>query len=104
MHGARASLLNEIAGAAAYRATRRLAEDGISPAGAVASAAEALLRETVSLKTVAAWPGMSLDRARRLLNGLYLVSSLCVTRGHPAARAEPRSWLSMLGGGTKTRR
>jgi len=103
MHGARAGLLNEISGAAAYRATRRLAEDGISAGGAVASAAEALIRETVSLKTVAGWPGMSLDRARRLLNGLYLVSSLRVTRGGPAARAEPKSWLSMLGGG-KSRR
>jgi len=104
VYGARSNLLNEIAGAAAYRATRRLAEDGISASGALASAAEAMTRETVSLKTVAAWPGMSVERARRLLNGLYLVSSLRVTRGHPAARSEPKSWLSILGGGSKTRR
>lgn len=103
MYGARSQLLNEIAGAAAYRATRRLAEDDISASGALASAAEAMTRETVSLKTMAAWPGMSLERSRRLLNGLYLVSSLRVTRGGPAARPEPRSWLGMFGG-SKTRR
>jgi hypothetical protein len=57
----------------------------------------------VSLRTIAAWPGMSLERARRMLNGLYLVSALRLTRGHPAARAEPRSWLGFLGG-SKTRR
>ena len=97
-HGMRSNLLGEIAGAAAYRATCRLADEGIGAIGAVASAAEALTRETVSLRTIAGWPGMSLERARRLLNGLYLVSGLRVTRGHPAARAEPKSWLERLGG------
>lgn len=104
MHGARSNLLNEIAGAAAYRATRHLAEDDINASGALASAAEAMTRETVSLKTIGTWPGMTLERARRLLNGLYLVSSLRVTRGHPAARAEPKSWLGMFGVGSKARR
>lgn len=103
IHGARSNLLSEIAGDAAYRATRHLAEDGIGATGALSSAAEALTRETVSLRTIAAWPGMSLERARRMLNGLYLLSALRLTRGHPAARAEPRSWLGLLGG-SKTRR
>jgi len=103
MYGARSSLLAEIAGDAAYRAVRRLSEDGITASGALSSAAEALTRETVSLRTIAGWPGMSLERARRMLNGLYLVSALRLTRGHPAARAEPRSWLGLLGG-SKTRR
>ena len=103
VHGARGQLLTEISGAAAYRATRRLTEEGIAATGAISSAAEALLAETVSLRTIAAWPGMSLERARRLLNGLYLVSALRITRGHPAARAEPRSWFPFLGG-SKPRR
>ena len=98
LNGARSSLLNEIAGAAAYRATRLLAEDGLSAAGALSSAADALTRETVSLRTIAAWPGMSLDRSRRLLNALYLMSALRITRGHPAARSEPKSWFQLLGG------
>lgn len=103
LNGSRSSLLGEIAGAAAYRATCSLADDGIPAHGALASAAEAMTRETVSLRTIAGWPGMSLERARRLLNGLYLVSGLRVTRGHPAARAEPMTWLSRLGG-SKPRR
>ena len=103
LHCGRSDLLSEISGAAAYRATRRLAEDGIAATGAVSSAAEALLNETVSLRTIAGWPGMSLERSRRLLNGLYLVSALRITRGHPAARAEPKSWFPFLGG-SKPRR
>jgi len=102
IHGARSSLLAEISGDAAYRATRSPAEDGIAVIGALNPATEALMRETVSLRTIASWPGMSLDRARRMLNGLYLVSALRLTRGHPAARAEPRSWFGLRG--TKTRR
>jgi len=35
---------------------------------------------------VAGWPGMSIERASRVLNALYLASSLMVTRTHPAAR------------------
>ena len=103
LHGGRSDLLTEISGAAAYRATRRLADEGITATGAVRSAAETLLHETVSLRTIAGWPGMSLERAKRLLNGLYLVSALRITRGHPAARAEPRSWFPFLGG-SKPRR
>jgi len=34
---------------------------------------------------------MSVARASRLLNGLYLSSSLLATRAHPAARAEPHA-------------
>jgi hypothetical protein len=97
-HVARSSLLTEIAGAAAYRATRRLGDDGVTPGGALSSAADALTRETVSIRTIASWPGMSVERARRLLNGLYLLSALRLTRGGPAARAEPKPWFGLLGG------
>ena len=98
LQGPRATLLAEIAGTAAYRATRHLTDDGLAAPGALSSAAERLRRETVALKVVAGWPGMSAERASRLLNGLYLVSALLVTRAHPAARAEPKSLRERLGG------
>ena len=101
--GPRATLLSEIAGTAAYRATRNPADEGLATPGALRSAAERLRRETVSLRTIAGWPGMSVERASRLLNGLYLVSALLATRGHPAARTEPKS-LRDLFGGSKPRR
>ena len=48
-----------------------------------------------SLRDIANWPGMSTDRACRLLNALYLTSALMVMRSHPAAR-EPHNLLSRL--------
>ena len=90
LQGPRDTLLAEIAGTAAYRATRRPSEDGLITSGAISSAAERLRRETVPLRAIAAWPGMSVERASRLLNGLYLISALLVTRAHPSARPEPK--------------
>ena len=88
--GPRASLLAEIAGTAAYRALKNPEADGVTIGGPMRSAAQRLRRETVSLRDIAAWPGMSVERASRLLNGLYLSSSLLATRSHPSARPEPR--------------
>ena len=103
LDGPRTALLAEIAGTAAYRAIKSPAEEGVVMSGVLRSAAERLRRETVPLRTICGWPGMSLDRASRLLNGLYLASALLATRAHPAARAAPRGlremWL-----GTKPRR
>jgi hypothetical protein len=45
------------------------------------------------LREIATWPGMSVERAARLVNALYLARSLMVMRSHPAARAEPASRL-----------
>ena len=98
LQGPRTTLLAEIAGTAAYRATRRLADDRLAAPGALSSAAERLRRETASMKAIASWPGLSPERASRLLNGLYLVSALLVTRAHPAARAEPKSLRDRLSG------
>lgn len=103
LQGPRTTLLAEIAGTAAYRATRRLADDGLAAPGALSSAAERLRRETVAQKVIAGWPGMSPERANRLLNGLYLLSALLVTRAHPAARAEPKSLRARIGGGKPPR-
>lgn len=82
-------LLKEIAGTAAYRALRRLEQDGMVGSGAIGHAARRLHTEAASLRHVAQWPGMSLERAIRLLNALYLTSNLMVTRSHPRARPEP---------------
>jgi len=88
--GPRANLLAEIAGTAAYRALKNPEADGVALGGALRSAAQRLRRETVALRDIAAWPGMSVERASRLLNGLYLSAGLLATRAHPAARPEPR--------------
>ena len=103
LDGPRAALLAEIAGTVAYRALKLPTDEGLVLSGAVGSAALRLRRETVSLRTISGWPGMSVERASRLLNGLYLVSSLLTTRAHPAARAPSRGWLDILRGG-KARR
>jgi hypothetical protein len=98
LEGPRPALLTEIAGNVAYRALKNPADEGLALGGALRSAAERLRRETVSLRTVAEWPGMSVERASRLLNGLYLNSALLATRAHPAARdRKAGGWLARLG-------
>jgi hypothetical protein len=89
LHGPRTTLLAEIAGTAAYRAIKDPEAEGIALGGALRSAAQRLRRETVALRDIASWPGMSVERASRLLNGLYLSVSLLATRAHPAARPPP---------------
>jgi hypothetical protein len=98
LYGPRPTLLQEIAGTAAYRALSVPAEDGVTVSGALGSAATRLRRETASLRTISGWPGMSTERASRLLNGLYLSSSLMASRAHPAARSEPRAWRDIIRG------
>ena len=90
LHGPRARLLNEIGGTAAYRVLRNPKVDDLPLPGALGPAAERLRREAASMKEIAAMPGMSLERAARLLNALYLGSNLMVSRTAAAARAEPR--------------
>jgi hypothetical protein len=89
LNGPRKTLLAEIGGTAAYRAVINQGGAHLSAPGALGSAVERLRRESVSLRDMAKWPGLSVDRASRLLNALYLTSSLMVTRTHPAARTEP---------------
>ncbi len=96
LHGPRQELLGEISGTVAYRALKNPAEDGVVLSGVLGSAAERLRRETVPLRTICGWPGMTLERASRLLNGLYLGSSLMATRAHPAARTAPGGLLGLL--------
>lgn len=82
-------LLREIGGLAAYRALRSLASDRLQAPGALGHAAERLHHEPASLRHIAQWPGMSVERGVRLLNALYLTSNLMVSRSHPLARTEP---------------
>jgi hypothetical protein len=95
LHGPRHSLLTEIGGRAAYRlVTSRLSEPLDAP-GALGPAVQRMQHKSVALRELATWPGLSVERASRLLNALYLSGGLIVTRTHPAARAEPgwlRSW------------
>lgn len=93
LFGPRGRLLNEIGGTAAYRVLRNPRVDDLPLPGALGPAAERLRREPASLKQIAGWPGMSLERAARLLNALYLASNLMVSRTAVAAQAEPRRGL-----------
>jgi hypothetical protein len=90
--GPRPTLLAEIAGAWAYRATLS-AEQRPGALGALSAAAERLRTEPSTLRTVAAWPGMNEERASRLLNALYLAGALMVVR---APVPEPRP-LGLIG-------
>ena len=94
LNGPRNELLTEIAGNAAYRVTLSRESRLFAP-GALGPAAERLRTDTASLRDIAKWPGMSVDRASRLLNALYLISGLMVMRAHPSAR-ESESLVSRL--------
>lgn len=89
LHGPRGRPLAEIGGTAAYRALGEPRLGRLQAPGALGSAMERLRRETASLRDIAGWPGLSVERAARLLNALYLVHGLMVMRSHRAARPEP---------------
>jgi hypothetical protein len=95
LNGPRDNVLTEIGGKAAYRLSGRI-EDLPSALGALQPAAIRLRQESASLRDIAAWPGMSPQRASRLLNALYLTGSLMVTRSHPAARDQPTGWRGLF--------
>jgi hypothetical protein len=87
LNGPRRTLLAEISGNAAYRAVHSPVGGQLTAPGALGSAVERMRRESVPLREIATWPGLSIERASRLLNALYLSSGLLVTRAHPAARS-----------------
>jgi hypothetical protein len=95
LNGPRDALLTEISGKAVYRLLCRVDE---LPAtiGALKPAAVRMRQQSASLRDIARWPGMSPQRAHRLLNALYLNGALMVTRSHPAARDEPTGWRSLF--------
>lgn len=85
LFGARAELLPEIAGPAAYRIAPTTDLAALDLGGALGTAVQRLQREAAALDDIARWPGLSRERAMRLLNGLYLQAGLIVSRAHPAA-------------------
>ena len=87
MHGPGAHLLAAIAGRAAYRLAPGVVVAAGTLPGAMGPALLRLRTEVAPLATVARWPGMSTERAIRLLNGAYLTGSLMVLRSHEGARA-----------------
>jgi hypothetical protein len=94
LQGPRTTLLHEIGGTAAYRALRHPSSAHDMPmTGALGPAVERLHRQSLSLSRIAREPGMSTERASRLLNALYLTSNLIVSRAHQAARADTLQWL-----------
>lgn len=87
LNGPRRTLLSDIAGHAAYRMVSGDSGERLAAPGALGSAIERLQRESISLREIALWPGMTTERASRLLNGLYLAGRLLVSRSHGAARS-----------------
>ena len=87
MRGPRREVLPELAGSLACRRVSGLPLQTPGLSGATAVALERLGQESASLRTIASWPGMDAVRAARLVNGLYLLGALIVSRTHPAAHA-----------------
>lgn len=85
LNGPRRTLLADIAGPAAYRFVSNTGDRPQAP-GALGSAIEKLQRAAVPLAEIARWPGMSTERASRLLNGLYLSGNLLVSRSQSIGR------------------
>jgi hypothetical protein len=96
VNGPRPDLLAEISGRAAYRFVASSGKELPSTRGATASAIMRLERQAAPLRDIAGWPGMSVERASRLLNALYLNGVLLVSRSHPAARDVPTRWAGLF--------
>jgi hypothetical protein len=88
LQGARAALLPELAGQAAYRVSPGISLSGLDVPGPMAACITRMRRHTCNLREIASWPGIGPERAMRLLNALYLQSGLIVSRTHPAATNE----------------
>ena len=86
LKGPRGALLTEIDGPVSYRALRQSDRVELLAPGAMGSAQERLLRDAASLRQIIGWPGMTIERAHRLLNAMYLTTRLMVIRTHPSAR------------------
>jgi hypothetical protein len=84
-HGTRTELLPAIAGPAAYRIGPTLAWARWPMDQGLLSAVERLLDNSVNIRELSELPGMSRQRAARLLNALYLQAGLIVTRSNREA-------------------
>jgi len=93
LRGPRTDLLHEIGGMAAYRVLRHPAVQELATPGALGPVVERLRKEAAPLRKIARWPGMSEERASRLLNALYLTANLIVSRAHHSARPGVLHWI-----------
>ena len=97
LNGPRKSLLADIAGPAAYRLVNGSHGDRPSAPGALGSAMDRLRQSSMTLQELARCPGMSTERASRLLNGLYLVGCLLTTRSQAVGRGDAASGRGLFG-------
>lgn len=84
LRGARVTVLPEIAGSVAYRVAPGVDLGGLRVGGALRAAIQKLQSDRFTLREIADWPGFDAMRAARLLNALYLQSTLIVSRTRPA--------------------
>ena len=97
LQGPRPTLLQEISGPAAYRVLRDPTRQDLDTPGALGATVDRLRKESAPLHKIARWPGMSEERASRLLNALYLTANLLVSRAHHAAAGPSvMQWLRSL--------
>jgi hypothetical protein len=95
LDGPRAVPLHEVTGSTSYRVVGHPGKQDLPTPGALGPTIERLRKESAPLREIARWPGMSYERASRLINALYLTSNLIVSRAHPSAR--PGVLQSLLG-------
>lgn len=88
MRGSRRELLPEIAGPAVYRVAPNLDVEALPVSGAMKAAIQRLRQRTANLNEISSWPALNRERAARLLNALYLLAGLIVSRSHPNALRE----------------
>lgn len=90
MHGERYELLPEIDGRVCYRVSWGWTAGTLPIDDAALALLQRMRRECLALDDLAALPGVGLERACRLLNGVYLQSGLLTLRSAPAARLSTR--------------
>jgi hypothetical protein len=93
LDGPRADLLHEISGAATYRALRDPATQSLPAPGALGPTIKRMREQSAPLRKIAVLPGMSEERAARLINALYVTSNLIASRSHPSADPGLMNWL-----------
>lgn len=93
--GGRCELLPEIAGSVAYRIGPSTEWERFPMQSSVKTAVQRMCIDSVNLRELMLWPGLSRELAIRLLNALYLQGGLIVSRTHRVASNE--SWFGGMG-------
>ncbi|HWP18575.1 MAG TPA: hypothetical protein VNO84_05570 [Burkholderiaceae bacterium] len=92
LHGARSELLPEVAGPASYRTAPGLDLRTMPMSAAQRSAIRHMRTQPLSVRELADFLGGPREAATRLLNALYLLSGLIVSRSLPQS---PASWFTL---------